>query len=175
MTHAEPSGLLAISETEHTEIELSDSLTWLRQRISKFVVGGVYLLTGQPGIGKSRLSTQIALDLGRRGMKTLYILTEQSRDDLAKIARQMTSDWPRKDAERALGNVLPEEGLYDIENLPTFLGHQVMSSSGKYHGVKLIVVDSIQGPARRKARIFCRRRSKVLQSSRANDWTTRSS
>lgn len=145
MTHTEPSGLLAIAETQHAEIELSDSLAWLRQRISKFVVGGIYLLAGQPGIGKSRLSTQIALDLGRRGIKTLYILTEESKKGLASVARQMTSDWPRKDADRALSNVLAEEDVYDLETLPTFLGHQVMSSSGKYHGVKLIVIDSIQG------------------------------
>jgi DNA repair protein RadA/Sms len=145
MIHSEPTGLLAIAQTEHAEIELSESLGWLRQRIAKFVVGGIYLLAGQPGIGKSRLSTQIALDLGRRGSKTLYVLTEQSKDDLAKVAQQMTSDWPRKDAENAMGNVEPEEGVYDIENLPTFLAHQVMSPSGKYHGVKLIVIDSVQG------------------------------
>jgi len=118
MSQREPEGLLAIKGSEHPEIELSDSLDWLRQRIAKFVVGGIYLLAGQPGIGKSRLSTQIALDLGRRGDKTLYILTEQSKDDLAKIARQMTSDWPRRAAELAMSNVLPEEGLYDIEDLP---------------------------------------------------------
>lgn len=145
MTHSEPSGLLAVTETKHAEIELSDSLAWLRQRIAKFVVGGVYLLAGQPGIGKSRLSTQIALDIGRRGMKTLYILTEQSEGDLAKVARQMTSDWPKNDADRALENVWSEESIYDIETLPSFLAHQVMSPSGKYHGVKLIVLDSVQG------------------------------
>jgi len=146
MAQTEPTGLLAITETEYAEIPLSESLAWLRQRIAKFVVGGIYLLAGQPGIGKSRLSTQIALDLGRRGMKTLYVLTEtQSQGDLRKVAQQMTSDWPREDAERAMGNVLPEETVYDIETLPSFLGHQVMSPSGKYHGVRLIVIDSVQG------------------------------
>lgn len=145
MSKPDPTGLLAISETDYAEIELSENLSWLRQRIAKFVVGGVYLLAGQPGIGKSRLSTQIALDIGKRGAKTLYILTEQSKDELKRIARQMTSDWPREDADRALANVEPEEGVYDIENLPTFLAHQVMSPSGKYYGVKLIVIDSIQG------------------------------
>ena len=145
MSNPELTGLLAITETEHAEIELSETLAWLRQRIAKFVIGGIYLLAGQPGIGKSRLSTQIALDLGRRGKKTLYVLTEQSQDDLAKVARQMTSDWPRKDAKLAMGNVLPEESVYDIETLPSFLAHQVMSHSGKYHGIKLIVIDSVQG------------------------------
>ena len=101
MSDAEPSGLLAVNGAEHTEIELSESLAWLRQRISKFVVGGVYLLAGQPGIGKSRLSAQLALDLGRRGQKTLYVLTEQSKDDLAKIARQMTADGHRANADRS--------------------------------------------------------------------------
>ena len=145
MANNELSGLLAITDTEHSEIQLSDSLAWLRQRIAKFVVGGIYLLAGQPGIGKSRLSTQIALDIGRKGMKTLYILTEQSQDELAKVARQMTSDWSRHDAKLAMGNVNAEETIYDIESLPSFLAHQVLSPSGKYHGVKLIVVDSIQG------------------------------
>ncbi len=45
----------------------------------------------------------------------------------------------------ALACVLPEDGLYDIENLPSFLAHQVMSPSGKYYGVKLIIIDSVQG------------------------------
>jgi DNA repair protein RadA/Sms len=140
------SGLLGVSEAEHAEIELSDSLAWLRQRISKLVVGGIYLLAGQPGIGKSRLSMQLALDLGRRGKKTLYVLTEaMSQYDLKRVARQMTSDWPRKEADQALGNVLPEEGIYDLETLPTFLAHKVMSPAGEYHGVTLIVIDSVQG------------------------------
>lgn len=145
MHHDEPTGLRAIQATEYAEIELSDSLSWLRQRISKFVVGGIYLLAGQPGMGKSRLSTQIALDIGRRGIKSLYILTEQSKDELAKVARQMTSDWPRKDASYALDNVNPEDTIYDIETLPIFLSHQVLGPSGKYRGTKLIVLDSVQG------------------------------
>jgi DNA repair protein RadA/Sms len=141
----ELTGLLGVAETEHGEIELSESLAWLRQRIARFVVGGIYLLAGQPGIGKSRLSAQIALDLGRAGKKTLYVLTEQSEAELRKIAQQMTSDWPRKDAETAMRNVLPYSALYDIGNLPNFLAQQVLSPSGKYHGVSLIVVDSVQG------------------------------
>lgn len=138
-------GLLSITDSEHDELCFSDDLGWLKSRISKFVVGGIYLLAGQPGIGKSRLSTQIALDLGKQGYKVLYILTEQSKEDLAKIARQMTSRWPKNESDIALANVMPEESIYDIEILPSFLAHQVMSPSGKYKGVNLIIIDSIQG------------------------------
>jgi DNA repair protein RadA/Sms len=138
-------GLLSIESTHYDELPLSDNLAWLKSRISKFVQGGVYLLAGQPGIGKSRLSAQIALDLGRNNIRSLYILTEQSKEELAKIARQMTANWPQEAAILALKNVEPEETIYDIETLPSFLAHQVMSPSGKYHGVKLIVIDSIQG------------------------------
>ena len=138
-------GLISIKDTDHDELSLSDGLGWLRHRISKLVIGGIYLLAGQPGIGKSRLATQIALDLGRQDIKTLYILTEQSKEDLAKVARIMTANWPRDQAEKALSNILPEETIYDIEILPSFLAHQVMSPSGKYKGVKFIVIDSIQG------------------------------
>ena len=138
-------GLISIKDTDHDELSLSDGLGWLRHRISKLVIGGIYLLAGQPGIGKSRLATQIALDLGRQDIKTLYILTEQSKEDLAKVARIMTANWPRDQAEKALSNILPEETIYDIEILPSFLAHQVMSPSGKYKGIKFIVIDSIQG------------------------------
>ena len=141
----ESSGLLGIGKTEYRQVDLSDSLAWLKQRIEKFVVGGIYLVAGQPGIGKSTLGIQIALDIGRSGQSTLYILTEQSKEDLAQRARRMCSDWPTQDGERALGNIWPEDNVYDIETLPSFLAHQVLSSSGKYHGVKFIVVDSIQG------------------------------
>lgn len=145
MPEQEPGGLLGVAEASHAEIELSESLSWLRQRIARFVVGGVYLLAGQPGIGKSRLSTQLALDIGRRGQRTLYILTEQSPSDLRNAALQMTSDWPRKEAAAAMECVLPEDSVYDLESLPTFLTHQVLSPTGKYRGVSLIVVDSVQG------------------------------
>jgi DNA repair protein RadA/Sms len=141
----ETDGLLSIGNTEYEQVDLSNNLAWLKQRIEKFVVGGIYLVAGQPGIGKSTLGIQIALDLGRRGQQTLYVLTEQSKEDLAQRARRMCSDWPTRDQKEALRNIRAEENIYDIEDLPSFLSRQVLSSSGEYHGVKFIVVDSIQG------------------------------
>jgi hypothetical protein len=112
-------------------------LRGFKHRIEKFAVGGIYLIAGQPGIGKSTLGLQIALDLGRRNEKTFYILTEQSKEDLRQRARRMTSDWRTEDSRRALGNVQPEDNVYDIETLPNFFAHQIMSPSSKYHGVKV--------------------------------------
>jgi len=141
----QPTGLLGVADSQYEELELSKGLQWLRHRIDKFVKGGTYLIAGQPGIGKSTLSMQLALDLGRRGVRTLYLLTEQSKEDLARRCRQIASDWPVPEADLALSNVEPEDALYDLEALPTFLAHQVLSSNGKYHDVRLIVVDSVQG------------------------------
>ena len=145
MNEQDKPGLLGVGRTELAELPLTDDLGWLRLRIGKFIKGGVYLLAGQPGIGKSTLAIQLALDLGRQGHKVLYILTEQSREELAQRARLIMTHWPSKNVDAALSQVQPEEGVYDIETLPSFLMHQIMSPSGKHHGTACIIVDSIQG------------------------------
>jgi len=109
------------------------------------VVGGVYLLGGEPGIGKSTLALQLGLGLGLRGEHTLLILTEQSAGEVGKRARDLTKGWEQEDQRRALQAVLPEEGVYSLEALPDFLVHQILSPNGKYRGMRLVVVDSVQG------------------------------
>src|SRR5262245_36793446 len=96
MPESEPEGLLGVGTPHYQEVALSEDLNWFRLRIERFVRGGIYLLAGQPGIGKSTLAIQIALDLGRSGEKSVFILTEQSREDLALRARKLSSAWPPK-------------------------------------------------------------------------------
>jgi DNA repair protein RadA/Sms len=134
MPDREGHGLSSVGETAYEEVPLSPALGWLKGRIERFVRGGIYLIAGQPGIGKSTLGIQIALDLGRSGERSLYILTEQSTEDLARRARLMCADWPPKQTDAALRLIEPEESIYDIENLPSFLAHQVLSPGGKYSG-----------------------------------------
>jgi hypothetical protein len=102
MNERDKPGLLGAGRTELAEFPLTDGLGWLRLRIGKFIKGGVYLLAGQPGIGKSTLAIRLALDLGRQGHKVLYILTEQSREELAQRARLIMTHWPSKDVDAAL-------------------------------------------------------------------------
>lgn len=142
---AQAESLYEIGEPEYRTIPLTDKLAWLVHRIDKFVQGGIYLLAGHPGIGKSTLGLQIALDVGAQGIKTLYILNEQSKEDLAKRARMLLAKSPKEIATAARKMIMPEDAVYDISNLPEFLSHKVLSPNGKYHGVKLIVLDSVQG------------------------------
>jgi len=138
-------GLLDVESAVHQHIPIPDNVSWLRKAVGSLVVGGVYLLGGEPGIGKSTLALQLGLGLGLRGEHTLLILTEQSAGEVGKRARDLTKGWEQEDQRRALQAVLPEEGVYSLEALPDFLVHQILSPNGKYRGVRLVVVDSVQG------------------------------
>lgn len=47
----------------------------------------VYVLTGQPGSGKTTLAMQFLLEGARRGEPSLYVTLSESRREIAKIAR----------------------------------------------------------------------------------------
>jgi predicted ATP-dependent serine protease len=42
-------------------------------------------------------------------------------------------------------NLKPEDALYDVDMLPNFLAHKIISQNGTYHGAQLIVLDSVHG------------------------------
>ena len=137
--------LLSIGQHRVESVPLSDELSWLKDLCGTVVKGGVYLLGGAPGGFKSGLALQVALDLNRQGIRTLHLMTEEPDYRLKERAIQMTRQWPRDDVQHALAHLQVEADLRDIEDLPRFVATHVLSPGGRYHGVELIVLDSIQG------------------------------
>lgn len=54
-----------------------------------FMLGGVVLLAGQPGVGKSTLLMQLASAIARAGKKVLYVSGEESLEQLADRAERL--------------------------------------------------------------------------------------
>lgn len=87
-------------------------------------VGGVYLIAGQPGIGKSTLLTQLAIELQ---FPLLYVCSEEN---------------PSQVATRI--NRLSKTQTDHINLLNTSSVDQVIDYIGKHPELKLVIVDSIQ-------------------------------
>ncbi|MGC8624056.1 MAG: ATPase domain-containing protein [Phycisphaerae bacterium] len=138
--------LLATVVNSRDSLPLSENLRFFQDAVGgELVTGARYLLSGSPGGGKSRLATQICLDLGQQDIPSLTILTEEAPAQMKHRAQQMTSDWQQASIARALSNVYVDHNVFDVTSLPDFLMRHVLAPGGVYHGVKLIVLDSIQG------------------------------
>ena len=140
-----PSSLLAVTGAIEKPITLSEGLRWFTEPLGQFWQGYVYLVAGQPGSRKSGLTLQVALDLASRGQKVLFILTEEPASRLRARALTMMSTWPTQQVQRTLRNLLVEENLHGTATLVNFLAMNVLTGTGRFHGVSLIVLDSIQG------------------------------
>jgi len=138
--------LLATALPSHQYLPLGMELQFFKEIVGgHFIAGGRYLLSGQPGGGKSRLATQICLDLARQGIPALAILTEETPAQMKRRAQQMTSEWQSPEIQLAMSNMLVDQSVFDVTTLPEFLVRQVLSTTGAYHKAKFIVLDSIQG------------------------------
>lgn len=135
------------------------------------VRGGIYLLSGPPGGGKTTLALQISVDLASTGRKVLYLALEQSPSDIKqKVEEQIFNCWRGeklnkveklsleeglKKAEKIIeiegieqrvkDNLIIDASVSGMDALPDFLARQVLGATGIYQDVKLIVVDSLQG------------------------------
>lgn len=87
-----------------------------------WVEGGVVLLGGQPGIGKSTLLLQVCGNLARSGSKVLYVSGEESASQVALRASRLGADSEGlellciADVEMALGS-LNDHGLVVIDSV----------------------------------------------------------
>lgn len=149
-------------------------LKWFPEAVNHtgLAKGGVYLLSGPPGAGKTTVALEMAVDLAAYGQKILYIALEQSpaalrdivdrrifqhRRTLRGIRTGTTLDWKSglkslgkaseagEDESRVLENLMVDSSVSGMEGLPDFLTRQVLSEHAQYRGAKLIVVDSMQG------------------------------
>lgn len=126
-------------------LPLSPAMEWLAEALGTLARGGSYLLAGPPGSRKSGLATQLALDVCRWGGRALYVATEEPAERLRERAATMTGDWYAPEARLAMANLQVETGLTTVGHLPEFLRRHVLAPQGRYHGVELVVVDSVHG------------------------------
>ncbi len=120
-------------------------LPWLKKSInSDLIKGGIYLLAGEPGIGKTTLVLQILGDLSRQGVKVLYIPTEQSLSDVKRVVNRIY-DLETEEVRLSIGENLYIDTLNDLTMLPWFLSHRILPSESEYHGCEIIAIDSLQG------------------------------
>lgn len=138
-------GLSSIRRDQRQSLPLGKRLDWLDELLGGLQSGGVYLLAGAPGGRKSGLATQIALELGSAGVRSLTILTEETPQRLQERALLMASQWSNAEADNAIRHVDWDDSVLDLETLPTFLMHNVLNPNGRFAGAKVIILDSIQG------------------------------
>lgn len=116
-------------------------MDWLRGFLGGVRRGGIYLLGGAPGSRKSGLSLQIALDLARQGMRSLFLLSEESANRLYDRALPMMDEWSADEMCSGVACIATEE-LVTSSQLPAFIQTHILSLNP---GFGLVVIDSIQG------------------------------
>lgn len=122
------------------------SLPWLVEAIGQgFVRGGVYLVAGEPGIGKTTLALQVLGDVALRGMKVLYLTTEQGLADIKRVLERIHSTKNGVLPPTILQNFYMDDSVDDIDALPKFLARRVLTDGQDYHNAQVVVVDSVQG------------------------------
>lgn len=121
-------------------------LPWLQEVLrGGLTKGGIYLLSGEPGIGKTTLAVQILVDLAKRGIPVVYLTNEQSLADIAAVVDRIARGLVGAEAEAVRDNLFCDDAVPEIKDLPDFLARRVLSDGQEYHGCRVLVYDSIQG------------------------------
>jgi DNA repair protein RadA/Sms len=121
-------------------------LPWLQEALrGGLTKGGIYLISGEPGIGKTTLAVQILVDLAKRGIPVVYLTNEQSLADIATVVDRVTRGLSGPDAYAVRENLFCDDAVAEIKDLPDFLARRILSDGQEYHGCRVLVFDSIQG------------------------------
>jgi len=136
--------IIDIEDTEKKGIEILN-LPWLKKAVgTKLIEGSIYLLAGEPGIGKTTLTLQILGDICSQGIKVLYIPTEQSMSDVKRVANRVFRDVGSEALSKINENLFVDT-LDDLSHLPWILNKRVLPRESEYHGCRFIAIDSLQG------------------------------
>lgn len=132
-----------IGDKEKKGIGLSN-LPWLQKAIGpELIDGAIYLLAGEPGIGKTTLTIQILGDISGQGIKVLYIPTEQSLSDVKRVAHRLFRQKNKEDT--SIFDNLFVDTIDDLAMLPWLLNKRILPKDAEYAGCRLVAVDSLQG------------------------------
>lgn len=166
--------LSSIPPQAQSFFRFQNDLPWFSEATSSkgLVKGGIYLVSGPPGGGKTTLCLQMAVDLACSGHKVLYLALEQTPQTLKEIVESRVfrhrhnvtydDDHGKFDFQTGLKkarekldvhneeqrierNFFIDSSVSGMEALPDFLTRQVIGSQRQYTGTDFIFVDSIQG------------------------------
>ena len=137
-----------ISDVQRGRRETLDmpGLPWLQEVLcGGLAKGGIYLISGEPGIGKTTLAVQILVDLAKRSIPVVYLTNEQSLADIATVVDRVARGLSGPEADAVKDNLFCDDTVPEIKDLPDFLARRVLSDGQEYHGCRVLVYDSIQG------------------------------
>ncbi|MBI3073291.1 MAG: AAA family ATPase [Deltaproteobacteria bacterium] len=133
--------LCEIPYEESKPLEINDP-RWVQTITAPGLVpGGVYLLAGPPGAGKTTAAAQVAIGAATAGYDVLFVATEQRAETIASYFRRIAVT---ADALGGLGRIRIDDSINDIAELPAFLKGAALGADTATN-LKLVVVDSIQG------------------------------
>ncbi|MBO7197594.1 MAG: DNA repair protein RadA [Tidjanibacter sp.] len=139
-SESRPQRVADIADADHRRIELS-SPEVNRVLGGGLVRGSMVLLGGEPGIGKSTLSLQVAL--ATEGIKTLYVSGEESASQIKMRAARLgtVSEECYIYAETLLENILSyaeemKPDLVVIDSIQTIYSETIESSAGSVSQIR---------------------------------------
>lgn len=122
-------------------------MEWLGSFLGGVQRGAIYLLGGAPGSRKSGMAVQLALDLARQDIRSLFLLTEESDQRLRERTFPMMNDWSAAELCGGLVHIHTEAAVPPMHQLPQFVRSEILAPTGKWHALQccLVVIDSAQG------------------------------
>ncbi|MBD3893855.1 DNA repair protein RadA [Hydrogenophaga sp.] len=138
-------GVVALADIEASQLQRSPTGVDELDRVlgGGIVAGGVVLIGGDPGIGKSTLLLQALDALQRAGLKTLYVSGEESGAQVALRARRLGLDGSQVNvlAEIQLEKILAtlsamQPDIAVIDSIQTVYSEQLSSAPGSVAQVR---------------------------------------